>query len=73
VKHGAGIEQFGIKAKTAALTGERAPVMDAARVVEQQRRFGVPDEFRYFPRELAVGNVYAPLLCWISHYFRMKY
>jgi hypothetical protein len=27
--------------------------------MEEQRRFGDPDEFRYFPRELAVGNGYA--------------
>jgi len=27
--------------------------------MEEQRRFGVPDELRYFPRELAIGNGYA--------------
>jgi hypothetical protein len=37
VKHGAGVEEFRIKAKTAALAGKRAPVIDSARVVKQQR------------------------------------
>src|ERR1700719_4433211 len=59
MEHGAGIKKFGIKAETATLAGERAPVIDAARVMEQQRWLGIPDEFRYFPRELAIGNNYA--------------
>jgi hypothetical protein len=37
VEHGVGIKKFGIKVETAALAGERAPVIDAARVVEHQR------------------------------------
>src|SRR5215469_2543713 len=35
VKHGTGIKQLAIKAETAALAGERAPEIDAARVMEQ--------------------------------------
>jgi hypothetical protein len=58
MEHGAGVEKLGIKAETAALAGERAPVIDAARVMEQQRWLGIPDEFRYFPGELAIGNNY---------------
>ena len=37
VEHGAGIKQLGIEAEAATLAGQRAPVIDAARVVEQQR------------------------------------
>jgi hypothetical protein len=37
MEHGAGIKEFGIKAEAAALAGERAPVIDATRVVKQQR------------------------------------
>ena len=56
VEHGAGIEQLGIEAQTAPLAGERAPVIDAARMVEQQRRLGIPDQFGHFARQFAVGN-----------------
>jgi hypothetical protein len=59
VEHRAGIEELGIEAKAAPLAGECAPVIDAAGMMEEQRRFGVPDEFRYIPREFAVGNGYA--------------
>ena len=34
VEHGAGIEELGIKTETAALAGERAPVIDAAGMAE---------------------------------------
>jgi hypothetical protein len=37
VEHGAGVKELGIEAEAAALAGERAPVIDAARVMEQQR------------------------------------
>ena len=37
VKHRAGVKQLGIEAEAAALAGKCAPVIDAARVVEQQR------------------------------------
>jgi len=56
VEHGAGIKQLGIKAETAALAGECAPVIDAARMVEQQRRLGVPDQFGYFACQLGIGD-----------------
>src|SRR5438270_3827309 len=44
VEHRTSVKQLGIEAEGAALAGERAPVIDAARVMEQQRRFGIPDE-----------------------------
>ena len=37
VEHGAGIKEFGIKVEVAVLASERGPVIDAARMVEQQR------------------------------------
>jgi hypothetical protein len=37
MEHGAGIEEFGIKVETSALAGKRVPVIDTARMVEQQR------------------------------------
>jgi hypothetical protein len=36
VEHGAGVKQLGIETEVAAPAGERAPVIDAARVIEQQ-------------------------------------
>ena len=57
VKHRAGIEQFRIEPETAALARQSAPVIDAARMVEEQRRFGFPHQFGYFAGELAVGNL----------------
>jgi hypothetical protein len=56
VEDRAGIEEFEIKAEAAALAGERAPVIYAARVVEQQRSLSIPDQFGHFTRQIAVGN-----------------
>src|SRR5437899_13022847 len=56
VEHRACIKQFGIESESATLACQSAPVIDAARVVKQQRRFGVPHQLRDFARELAVGN-----------------
>ena len=56
VEHRAGVEELGIEAEAAALAGERAPVIDAARVMEQQRRLGIPDQFGHFTCQFAVGN-----------------
>src|ERR1700730_13525138 len=56
VEHGTGIKELGIETETPALAGERTPVIDAARVMEQQRRFRVPDEFRHLTRKLAVRD-----------------
>src|SRR5258707_7409036 len=56
VEHRACIKQFGIESQSATPASERAPVIDAARVVEQQRRFGGPHPLRYFASEPASGK-----------------
>src|ERR1700687_4038367 len=56
VEHRARIKQFGIESQSATLACQRAPVINAARMVKQQRRFGIPHQLRYFARELAVRN-----------------
>jgi hypothetical protein len=56
VEHGAGVKQLGIEAKAAALAGERAPVVDAARVMEQQWGLGIPDQFGHFTCQFGVRN-----------------
>ena len=59
VEHGASIKELGIETEAAALAGKRAPIIDSARVIEEQRRLGIPDELGYFLRELAIRNAYA--------------
>lgn len=44
VKHHARIEKLIIESETAAFSGERAPVVDATRMVEQKCRLGIPDQ-----------------------------
>jgi len=56
VEHGAGVKELRIEAEAAALAGERAPVIDAARVMEQQRWLGIPDQFGNFTCEFAVRD-----------------
>ena len=56
MEHRACIKQFGIESQSATLACQSAPVIDAARMVKEQRRFGVPHQLRDFARELAVGN-----------------
>src|SRR5580704_4103036 len=56
VKHRACIKKFRIESQSATLACQNAPVIDSARMVKQQRRFGVPHQLRYFAGELAVGN-----------------
>jgi hypothetical protein len=53
VEHRAGVQKLAIELQAAALSGERAPVIDAAGMVEQQRRLGIPDQLR----DLTVGSV----------------
>jgi hypothetical protein len=55
-KHRARMKQFGIESYPAMFASQSAPVIDAARMMEQQRRFGVSHQLRYFASELAVGN-----------------
>src|SRR5439155_17913071 len=56
VEHGAGVKQLGVEAEATALAGEGTPVIDAARVMEQQRRLGISDQFGHFTRQFAVRN-----------------
>jgi hypothetical protein len=56
VEHGAGVKEFGVEAEAAALAGERTPVIDAARMTEQQRRLGILDQFGHFTCQFAVRN-----------------
>jgi hypothetical protein len=56
VKHRACIKQLRIDSQSASLACQRAPVLDPARMVKQQRRFGVPHQLRYFAGKLAVGD-----------------
>src|SRR6202030_2269554 len=56
VKHRSCIKQFGIESESATLACQSAPVVDAARMVKEQRRFGVPHQLHYVASELAVGN-----------------
>src|SRR5271168_4602651 len=54
VKHGARIKQFRIKLQAATLPRERAPMIDAARMMKEQRRFRVSYQLRNLARERAV-------------------
>ena len=56
VEHGAGIKELAIETLAASPACHRSPVKDAARVVEQQRRLGIPDQFGHLTRQLAVGH-----------------
>jgi hypothetical protein len=56
MEHRARIKQFGIESETAMVSCQSAPVIDAARMVKEQRRFVVLYQLSYFVRELAVGN-----------------
>jgi hypothetical protein len=56
VEHCACIKQFWIEYQPAALSGERSPMIDAAGMVEQQRRLGIPDQLRDLTGEPTVGN-----------------
>ena len=56
MEHSAGVEELGIEAEVAALAGECAPVIDAARMMEQQRWLSIPDQFGHFTCQFAVRN-----------------
>src|SRR6202158_5886250 len=56
MEHRACIKRFGIESESATLACQSAPVVDAARMVKEQRRFGVPHQPHYFASELAIGN-----------------
>jgi hypothetical protein len=56
VKHRPRIEKLAIELETTVLSGQRSPVIDAARVVEQQCTFAIADELRNLMGESRVGN-----------------
>jgi hypothetical protein len=56
MKHSAGIEKFGVKLEAAALPRQRAKVVDAAGVIEQQSRLRIANENRDLVAKFAVGN-----------------
>ncbi len=56
VEHGARIEQFRIELQAAMLPRERTEIIDAARMVEEERRLCIPHELRHFARQFAVGD-----------------
>jgi hypothetical protein len=62
VEHGARVEKFGVELETAALTCERAKIINAAGVIEQQSRFCVADELRDLVGKFTVGML-IPEMC----------
>jgi hypothetical protein len=56
VKHRACIKQFGIEFQSSAFARQSSPMIDAARMMKEQRGLGVSYQFRYFASELAVRN-----------------
>src|SRR5271168_1694649 len=56
MKHGPGIKQFRIKLQAATLPRERAPMIDAARMMKEQWRLRVSHQLRNLARECAVGG-----------------
>src|SRR5450631_1922750 len=56
VEHRTCIKQFRVESESATLPCQSAPVVDAARMVKEQCRFGVPHQLHYFASELAVRN-----------------
>ena len=56
MKHRARIEQLAIELETMLLSGERGQVIDPARMVEQQRRLGIPDKLGDLTGEAGLGN-----------------
>src|ERR1700759_5510478 len=55
VEHRARVKQLGIKPQSATLACQSAPVIDAPRMMKQQRPLGIAHQFRYLASELAVG------------------
>src|ERR1039458_9795226 len=51
VKHRTCIKQLRIESQSSALACQSSPIIDAARMVKEQRGFGVSHQFRYFASE----------------------
>jgi hypothetical protein len=56
VKHRARIEKLLVELERAALSGERAPLVHAARMVKEQCGLGIADELCDLTGEATVGN-----------------
>src|SRR5271155_856096 len=58
MEHRSGIEKLRIEAQASVLSGQRAKIINPARVMEEQRRCGISDQFGYLARKLAIGNAH---------------
>src|ERR1700688_1321248 len=58
VEHSANVKQLGIKLESPLFSGKGAEIIHTGRVVEQQWRLGIPDQFRGFPSKFTVGYRY---------------
>src|SRR5712671_135812 len=58
MEHRSRIQKLRIEAQAAALSGQRAEMIDPARVMEEQRRDGIADQLGDLARKLAVGRTY---------------
>jgi hypothetical protein len=59
MEHRACVEQFRIELEPATFASQSGPIIDPARMMKEQRRFGVANELREITRELAVRDRYA--------------
>ncbi len=71
VEHRAGVEQLPIKLQSAAHSGERAEMVDAARMVEEQVGLGVANVLGDRARQLAVG--YGGRFGYLCHDFLQRF
>jgi hypothetical protein len=58
MEHGSGMSQPRIKSEASPSPGRRTKVIDAAGMVEQQRRLGTVDEPTDFISEFAIGDLH---------------
>jgi hypothetical protein len=56
VKHGCRIEQLAVELQAASQAGQGPETVNAARMIEEQIRFGIPNELGDLPTQPAVGN-----------------
>src|SRR6267378_2297646 len=62
MEHRSRIQKLRIEAQAAVLSGQRTEVIDPARVMKEQRRCRIADQFGYLAGKLAVGKAH-PLYC----------
>src|SRR5271167_3552188 len=58
MEHRSGIQKLRIEAQTSVLSSQRSKIVNPARVMEEQRRCGISDQFGYLARELAIGTAH---------------